>query len=266
MLSWARKIIQIYLSLPFVGLFLTQIYALDKTATQFDDKQLLILNITDTINRRKLLDQNTNLYCNPLPHTPERSNRWIFLETKPYGLCNQLFLVYGYVPLALLWNVSLIVNGMYSRHTFDLSFENLWKSHEVSMSLLPFSDFFDWSHFSGYWKTNFNLTIVDAFSYTHCISNKWKYQMIHRIFNTWPDNPKHQLAFAGIRQPIPPNTILKFFEGSAYISMYNYNLKDPVDQSLLFAVQQSLVPAETIRLAIEGLLDFLPDTFYAIHI
>ena len=92
-----------------------------------------------------------------------RNSSWLIREVSSGGLCNMLFGVYSYVPIAKLWKTSLIVGPLYTRKTFDS-----WHSPSENIPI-PFSEFYSISHFKHYWKAK-GLDILELKDVHRCIN------------------------------------------------------------------------------------------------
>ena len=100
-------------------------------------------------------------FCNAFPDNGNKM--WLFAESpKHFGLCNQLFGVFGFAPLAVMYNASLIVGPLVSRESFSSEY------HKAVWIDVPFSDFFDFEHFSNFWYKRHGLQVVDQTDYLNC--------------------------------------------------------------------------------------------------
>lgn len=101
-------------------------------------------------------------YCRELPDNGNKM--WLMGELgEAGGLCNQLFGVFSYAPVALLYNASLIVGDMLTRLTFNRVYQ------ASNFVRVPFSEFFNFEHFATYWQKNRGLIVVDKNDYNNCL-------------------------------------------------------------------------------------------------
>ena len=178
------------------------------------------------------------------------------------GLCNQLFGVYSYAPVALLYNASLIVTDMHSRHTF----RDTWPIASSKWSQVPFSQMFNFEHFAGYWLDKYNLTFVDKNDYRNCF-NSSNLLPLKRIPDFWPLDDSELLSLIK-NVSIPPNTPSKdriyYIDAEVgFTTLYNFHPRSK--QYLLKDVVHSLQPAPLIQSIINNLINSLPKTYVAAH-
>lgn len=203
--------------------------------------------------------------CKELPFPLNTKTKWLIAENAKNGLSNQLFGIYSYVPVALLWNVSLVVGEVFTR----TSFENEVKKYEGWLTL-PFSAFFDWQHFSESWvRRGIAMTEIGTFN-NSCTASKIPVSVVTREPHFWPNKDlviNKMLEKSSIPMPVPKNTILQFDPVYPKLTaMYNFWKGGLRNKILLLQVHRSVRPAPHLQRIIDAILATLPDVFYAAHV
>jgi hypothetical protein len=210
--------------------------------------------------------QNYQKKCVPLAKTS--TNIWLLGDSGSSGLCNQLFGVFSYIPVAKLFNASgLVVGELYSRHGFD-------GAHSRSWSKLPFSWFFDWEYFKSYWK-NEGLDMIENTHFNSCYGHYHAEGYLNRVFPIkrepafWPLQPDKLLELlpqSNVLVPIPQKSLLTV-EGDNHFSNLFWFF-DPFDVNIPFAekIYSSLQPSPMLEPYIQAILRYLPENFVSIHI
>lgn len=182
------------------------------------------------------------------------------------GLSNQIFGIYSYIPVALLWNVSLIVGDVYSRRTFDKAMAK----YDESWVGLPFSNFFDFPHFAETWAKR-GVTMMEHRQYAEsCIASSYKVLTVQREPSFWPNKDQvinKMLEKAEIPLPIPNNTVVQFdAQRPKFTAIYNFWKGGMRNKLLLLHVHRSLRPAQHLQRVIDAILGELPAHFMVAHI
>lgn len=201
------------------------------------------------------------LQCNDLPDNDNKM--WLMAEIAPAGLCNQLFGVFSYAPVALLYNASLIIGDMYSRHTF----KDVWPIVDSKWSKIPFSRMFNFEHFSSYWRTKYGLVIVDRDDYKNCIGS-YKVIPIKREPDFWPQSDAHLVSLIK-NVNISSNTLAKdriYYIDAEVKFTTMFDFRDKSKQSLLVDVMKSLQPSPLIQQVVDELHRVLPRNYVAAHL
>ncbi len=178
--------------------------------------------------------------CTALPKT--RHNRWIITESDQSGFGNQLFGVYSYLAAAFYYNSSLIIGDIYSRTSFDLVFP-MPRSRWIG---LPFSSFFDWYHFSSFWKVR-GVDTIERRHYDHCPEPPDRLRPIPLIREPdfWPFRYVRRmkmLQYNNLTIPLPENIIMNLISPCHFVA-FGFFFEFP---ALLLDVYQSLQPAPLI--------------------
>eukprot|EP00598_Pedospumella_elongata_P011167 CAMPEP_0185016420 /NCGR_PEP_ID=MMETSP1098-20130426/100359_1 /TAXON_ID=89044 /ORGANISM="Spumella elongata, Strain CCAP 955/1" /LENGTH=405 /DNA_ID=CAMNT_0027545613 /DNA_START=240 /DNA_END=1457 /DNA_ORIENTATION=+ len=181
------------------------------------------------------------------------------------GLSNQLFGIYSYVPVALLWNMSLIVGDVYSRD----SFQNAMAKYE-GWNSMPFSSFFDFDHFQTTWLKR-GLAVLELAQFEKaCGYEKYQSLTVTREPAFWPNKDlviNQMLEKAEISLPLPDYTVLQFDAlRPKFTAMYNYWKGGMRNKLLLLHVHRSLRPAKAIRKVVSAVLRELPNPFFVAHV
>jgi hypothetical protein len=206
--------------------------------------------------RLKTIKHRTFTYnCTTLPIT--RHNRWLLAESVPTGLCNQLSGIYSYVATAFFYNSSLIVDDLFSR----TSFEHPWPLQDNQWTRLPFSSFFDWYHFSNFWRMR-GVEMIEGHQYRRCPESPDKLKPINLIRDppSWPfdfQTKMKMLAFNNVSNPLPENIMLRLISPQKFLH-FAFVFEFP---ALLIDIFLSLQPApllvKYIRLIQEKILDLI---------
>lgn len=218
----------------------------------------LTLPYVDTHTRRQHCQHQHNHL-----RVPEKS--WIIGENAINGLCNQILGIFSYVPVAILWDVNLVVGEMFSRSSFDAAPSNLenWKR-------VPFSTFFDWAHFSRFWLQH-GLRTVEYHEYVRdCFYDQSTMVTIVKDPSFWPVKNSilmEMLAKSSVPFPIPPDKVLKLDdEHSKFTALFNYWKGGLKHKLLLLKVHNSLRPSPTVSRVLHALMDELPADFVCVHV
>ena len=177
--------------------------------------------------------------CYPWYHT----DRWYIGRINVGGLCNTLFSVYGQVPLALLFNASLVVSDMYSRH----SFAEKWESFVNNPITLPFSSFYDLHKFAAYLKEHKNLTIIEVLDRETCFNNSKIFDITNNNAGNSDSGVLTKLELSGISKPLNSNVQLIRVSPSIMVWRFYDFWQSNQHLKLLQAVHQSLHPAKSIQ-------------------
>lgn len=181
------------------------------------------------------------------------------------GLSNQLFGIYSYVPVALLWNVSLVLGDVYSRD----SFENAMGKYE-GWNSLPFSDFFDFTHFQESWAKR-GLAVIELSTFNKsCVASAYKTFTIDREPHFWPNKDlvmNKMLDLSHIPLPVPDRSVLQFDAlRPKFTAIYNFWKGGMKNKLLLLHVHRSVRPAVHIRRVVEAVMSELPRQFLVAHV
>ena len=187
--------------------------------------------------RLKTIQGASPYNCTTIPRT--RHNRWMHAVSQQTGLCNQLFGVYSYLAAAFYFNSSLIVGDIYSRTSFDLE----WPLPRSAWTSLPFSSFFDWYHFSNYWKVR-GVEMIEYRQYEHCpeLPERLRPVPLIRYPPSWPFDfatKMKMLAFNNVSNPLPENIVINLISHQNFVT-FGFLYEFP---ALLMDVYQSLQPA-----------------------
>jgi hypothetical protein len=218
------------------------------------------------------------------------NGNWVIGEPRLYGLSNQLFSVFAYVPIAQLLGVNLLVGPMYSRQSFS---QTLVEFQQNSVEL-PFNDFFDFDFFSSYWGKK-GLRVLDYRPLKHCVgtadravqgdadhstSSGAKVVVWNRtdFFRRHSDEELVAMAaLSDISVPLPPGarTVVRI-EGNygiwgLYNYFHNYTYENSSAEStrrlrLLAEVYLSLKPAPHIAEIVNHVLHTIGAPFVGIHV
>lgn len=209
-----------------------------------------------------VMNSKSPFNCYDLPTT--NTDIWLKAESRPTGLCNQLFGIYSFIPVAMLLNASLIISDVFSRH----SFENRWPIPSSGWSKVPFSNIFDWEYFHNYWL-RYGINTVEGKFYERCLSVYYKSnytlrQIVRRpeFFPVNSDRILQMVHDSNISVPIPNRTILALSSQHGFITMFNFWSHLP----LLKIVHESFQPAPTMQKYITSILNALPNNTVAVHL
>lgn len=198
-------------------------------------------------------------------HMQISEKSWIIGENAINGLCNQILGIFSYVPVAILWDVNLVVGEMFSRSSFDAVASNLenWKR-------VPFSTFFDWAHFSGFWLQH-GLRTLEYHEYLRdCLNDQSTVVTIVKDPSFWPVKNSilmEMLAKSSVPFPIPPNKVLKLDdEHSKFTALFNYWKGGLKHKLLLLKVHNSLRPSPAVSRVLHALVGELPADFVSVHV
>lgn len=226
--------------------------------------------VQDTRNDSQVIGQRRIMLdlvesCVNLPPPYNAKHTWVKGENAMNGLSNQLFGIYSYVPVALLWNVSLIVGDVYSRD----SFQNAMAKYE-GWNSLPFSSFFDFDHFQTTWIKR-GVAVLELRQFEKaCGFEKYQHLTVTREPAFWPNKDlviNQMLEQSEISLPIPDHTVLQFDAlRPKFTAMYNYWKGGMRNKLLLLHVHRSLRPAKPIRQVVSAVLRELPNAFFVAHI
>lgn len=195
------------------------------------------------------------------------TNRWFNGVNLPNGIASQLFGIYSFVPVARLFEVNLIVNGIYTR----LSFDEKHHAQPGSMALIPFSEYFDWEFFKDYWRQK-RLTLLEATDYSKC-PQELPVLQVRRDPSFGPLKDEELIAMmkrSGVEVPIPPGSVLSFVgtgqQDFKFAGLFNFRRNGFSAKQLLFKVHESLQPAPYIRSTVDAIVRALPESFVVVHL
>ena len=198
-----------------------------------------------------------------------RADRWYIGRINVGGLCNTLFSVYGQVPLALLFNASLVVSEMYSRR----SFADSWDTFVRQPIALSFSSFYDLDKFAAYWKKRNNLTVVEVHDRESCFSDQRIVDVTKNEASDCAPNTDcgilQKLQNSGITLPL--DTSVNFIRIAPNIMVWCYYTfwQDNQHLKLLQAVHESLQPAKRIKERITSATEHFKhqnSSYWSIHL
>lgn len=182
------------------------------------------------------------------------------------GLSNQLFGIYSYVPVALLWNVSLVVGEVYSRS----SFEKAMSKYDTDWSGWPFSSFFDFDHFSRTWAKRGLLTMERSQYDNSCLASRCNQLTVEREPHFWPNKDQiinRMLQLSNIPLPIPNNSVIQFDSlRPKFTGIYNFWKGGMHTKLLLLHVHRSIRPAKHIQTVVDAVLAQLPRKLLVAHV
>lgn len=213
--------------------------------------------------RRTTLDFSQS--CIELLPPYNSKHTWLKGENAMNGLSNQLFGIYSYVPVALLWNVSLILGDVYSRD----SFQNAMSKYD-GWNSMPFSSFFDYEHFQTSWLKR-GLAVLELSQFERaCGLEKYQTLTVTREPAFWPNKDlviNQMLEKSEISLPLPEHTVVQFDAlRPKFTAMYNYWKGGMRNKLLLLHVHRSVRPAKPIRSLVNALLQELPKPFFVAHV
>lgn len=213
--------------------------------------------------RRNMIDLVESCVTLPRPYNLKRT--WVKGENAMNGLSNQLFGIYSYIPVAMLWNVSLIVGDVYSRD----SFQNAMAKYE-GWNSMPFSSFFDFDHFQTTWiKRGIAVLEISQFEKA-CGFEKYQSLTVTREPAFWPNKDlviNQMLEKSEISLPVSDYTVLQFDAlRPKFTAMYNFWKGGMRNKLLLLHVHRSLRPAKAIRRVVSAVLREVPNPFLVAHI
>ena len=193
----------------------------------------------------------------------ETRNRWFLEELFVGGFTNHQFSIYSMVPVALLLNSSLIAGPIITRKSFADTWDQFSKG---GGKLIPFSYFYDWTHFSTYWSKR-NLAVVEKHTMRECLQSL-NFSVIHRK-EFFYKTDKEILSYVyecNIPVPIPNNyTMLSLGGSHKLVSLYNYWQSDKLLE-LLHQVDFSLRPNATLARLIDSITAQLGPSYIAVHL
>ena len=193
----------------------------------------------------------------------ENRNRWFLGELFVGGFTNQQFGILGMVPVAQLLNSSLIVGPISTRK----SFAHTWDQFSGGIhDWIPFSYFYDWTHFSTYWSER-NLAVVEKHTVRECLLGL-NFSIIHRkeFFRRTDRQILKYVRDSNITVPIPSNYTMLTIQGSCnLISLYD-NWQSQKHLELLHQVDSSLKPNATLARLIDGITSQLGPSYIAVHL
>ena len=230
---------------------------------------VLLMLIRTTRGQRNLTSPyvDTRQHCQH-HHLRVTEKSWIIGENAINGLCNQILGIFSYVPVAILWDVNLVVGEMFSRSSFEAAASNLenWKR-------VPFSTFFDWAHFSRFWLQHGLRTMEfhEYLQHNNCsFNNQSTVVTIVKDPSFWPVKNSilmEMLAKSSVPFPIPPNKVLKLDdEHSKFTALFNYWKGGLKHKLLLLKVHNSLRPSPAVSRVLHALVDELPADFVCVHV
>jgi hypothetical protein len=203
--------------------------------------------------------------CHELPFPQNAVSRWVVAENAMNGLCNQMFGIYSYIPVARLWNASIVVGNVYSRPSFDIAMQKYagWNS-------IPFSTFFDYEHFATTWrKRGTDMILLDQYQQS-CVKLRYTQYTITRDPHFWPNKDaviNAMLTKSAVPYPLPDHSVVQFDEKyPKFTALYNYWKGGLVNKLLLLRVHRSLRPAPALQRVIDAVLAVLPKTFHVAHL
>ena len=194
----------------------------------------------------------------------ENRNRWFLGELYVGGFTNQQFGILSMIPVAQLFNSSLIVGPISTRKSFAHSWDQF--SKRGMNYWIPFSYFYDWAHFSTYWSKR-NLTVVEKHTVSKCLLGL-NVSVIHRkeCFRHTDERILKYVSDSNIPIPIPSNYTMLTIGGSyKLISLYD-NWQSNKHLEVLHQVDYSLRPNATLAHLINGITAQLGPSYIAVHL
>jgi hypothetical protein len=141
-----------------------------------------LVSLFGTVSTSSIFRVDSN-ECSALVTQELRKEKWLLADNMPGGFCNQLFGIYSYVPLARLLNVGVIVGPVYSRKSFTVTYDEFL----LNYIKLPFSAFFDVSHFAQYWAYK-GLRVLDKRIYAGCLNKTAIVPIVRHQFFCFKDD------------------------------------------------------------------------------
>lgn len=223
-------------------------------------------NATNEASKIELTEKNVpNTECKPLPFPYNTVQRWLIAENAMNGLCNQMFGIYSYIPVAMLWNTSLVIGDVYSRPSFDVEMAKFegWNS-------LPFTEFFDYDYFSTVWsRRGVSMILLSQYN-ASCVPQQFTVRTVTRDPHFWPNKDaviNKMLQKSSISLPIAENTVIKFDDMyPKFTALYNFWKGGLSTKMLLLRIHRSLRPAAHLQRIIDAVLHTLPKEFVVAHI
>jgi hypothetical protein len=204
-------------------------------------------------------------HCRELSFPQSEVKRWILAENAMNGLSNQLFGIYSYVPVALLWNASLVVGSIYSRRSFTVEMGKY-----EGWDAMPFSAFFDYEHFAMTWRRR-GVDMIQREDYdSSCLRGAFAHYTVVRDPHFWPNKDavlNQMLAKSSVPYPIPARSVVRFDDKyPKFTALYNYWKGGLKNKMLLLRVHRSLRPAASVQSVVDAVLSVLPRQFYVAHV
>jgi hypothetical protein len=212
-----------------------------------------------------LIASQSSAKCIRLSDGIESQRTWVVAENAMNGLSNQLFGIYSYIPVAILWNVSMVVGPVYSRPSFKQEVQKY-----KGWNAVPFSQFFDWNFFVESWLPMGVHMVEQNIFKRSCLIKSLEVKTVVREPHFWPNKDliiNQMLSKSSIPLPITEGSLIKFDEKyPKFTALYNYWKGGLKNKVLLIKVHNSLRPAANIQRLIDAMLVVLPKTFFAAHI
>ena len=176
-----------------------------------------------------------------------------------------MFGIYSYIPVAMLWNTSLVIGDVYSRPSFDVEMAKFegWNS-------LPFTEFFDYDYFSTVWsRRGVSMILLSQYN-ASCVPQQFTVRTVTRDPHFWPNKDaviNKMLQKSSISLPIAENTVIKFDDMyPKFTALYNFWKGGLSTKMLLLRIHRSLRPAAHLQRIIDAVLRTLPKEFVVAHI
>lgn len=195
------------------------------------------------------------------------SKGWLHVTSARSGLCNQLFGVLGFLPIANLFSLNIIVGNLFSRLSFRQDFHTLSQTAQP----MPFSHFFDWDHYRDAAKANHSqinqvvqeIDVNDACG-AHFLGNRTLF--VPKRF--WPFSRKglfEVLDTQNVTLPRPAGSVMRL--GDDLITTFQFNNPDNTPRSYLDQQFESLSRLNaTLQFIYETIIQRLPSDYLAVHV
>lgn len=202
-----------------------------------------------------------------------KAEKWsLFGESPVTGLCNQISAVYTFLPVAILFNVSLILAPLYSRSSFEITMRE-FDFATGGKIVLPYHEMFDMPSFLTL-SSQLSVSVVNQNeSLSNCIlsNDEWNNKYIHNVQRTrWRSSTHEQILDmankSGLfeRRAIQPHGIIRIKSVSKMLGFYNFNWNTSSD--LLLQVHQAIKPNVVIQHTIDHFQQILSSTYWVIHV
>ena len=145
------------------------------------------------------------------------SKPWLISEHVPGGFCNQLFGVFSTAPIAKLIGANLILGPLFSRRSFQTSYEDFTDN----MVKLPYSAFFDVKHMRNFWHSR-GVEIVQKMDVKACMNVNSIVTIWKPRFFSYSDAEIMQVIETNWTLPFPPGAGVLFTNEHSMTAFYDH--------------------------------------------
>lgn len=206
--------------------------------------------------------------------------RWLYGEVPVTGLSNQITTVYSLLPLSRILNSSLLISGLHSRASFELTMKQYGRSDASGKVSLNFADMFDEKLFITLHNQHYakHDLVIAALLVDNClqVNTTVQTQLMHTIQRKgWKSSMASQIILmldqsryssSHVHQLCPH--ILRFKSVGKLLGLFNFRDKSTstVDSSQLLTVHRHIRPSRPIRDRVETLRNIISVPYFALHV